>query len=123
MDKDHIFQHAQLMFLNGAGRKAVMEYLTENGVPEAETGTMATEAYKAVREEIQQKKLESGQENANIGEDLENQKDGDGMGAITFGALALIAGIIATTHTDRIWYGAIMVGAISLISGLFKRLG
>ena len=123
MDKDHIFQHAQLMFLNGAGRKAVMEYLTENGVPEAETGTMATEAYKAVREEIQQKKLESGQENANIGEDLENQKDGDGMGAITFGALALIVGIIATTHTDRIWYGAIMVGAISLISGLFKRLG
>lgn len=122
MEKDQLFNHAQKMFITGAGRKAVMDFLKENGVPDNEVGNMATEAYKSVREKIQQMKIEAGQENANVGEvpSGESSGGGGGVGSMVIGFLLLGGGIVLTMATDRIWYGAMAVGLFSIVGGIVK---
>lgn len=110
------------MFLQGAGRKVVMDFLTANGMSDAESSSTATEAYKSVRQTIQEMKAAAGMENANPGERAQAQSSGDGIGAILIGILLIIGGVVATMSTDSIWYGAILVGAVSLIKGFAQRM-
>jgi len=66
---------------------------------------MATDAYKAVKEERREM----------IQEDVGEEKKG-GKTNIIIGALILFAGIIATMTTTSIWYGAMIVGVVKMNS-------
>ena len=113
MEENQIFEQAQQMFLNGAGRKAVMDFIEENGIAENESGSIASKAYQSVKEQINQKRL---QESAKLKEEGRRS----GIGSIGIGALLLVGGIIATMATNRVWYGAMAVGAISLVKGIVQ---
>ena len=110
MEHAQVSKVAQAMFLKGAGRKAVIDFLAENGVTGNEAETMATEAYKAVKPLREAALKEKHAEPKPVG--------GGGIGSIAIGAILIIGGLIATMSTDRIWYGAMIVGAIALFKGI-----
>ena len=109
MNENQLLETAQSMFLNNSGRKEVIEFFNKNGINGQEAETMATDAYKAVKEERKEM----------IQEEVVEEKKG-GKNSIIIGTLILLAGIIATMTTDSIWYGAMIVGVISMISGIAK---
>lgn len=109
MSENQNFQIAQLMFLQGSGRKDVIDSLRKNGVAEERLEGMATEAYLSIKDQRQ-----------NMIEETYEEESGGGAGSIILGAVFLIGGVAATMGTDRIWYGAMIVGALMVFRGLAK---
>lgn len=112
MEKTQLMETAQLLFLQGSGRKTVIELFTNNGFASEEANTMATEAYRAVKDERMAQVETTHEDEATSG--------GSSIGSLLLGLVIMGGGIIATMTTDRIWYGAIFVGFITIISGLVK---
>jgi len=105
MNENQLLETAQSMFLNNSGWKEVIQFFNENGINGDQAETMATDAYKAVKEERREM----------IQEDVGEEKKG-GKTNIIIGALILFAGIIATMTTTSIWYGAMIVGVVKMNS-------
>jgi len=107
---------ASNMFLKGAGRKDVIDFLAQNGVETQAAETMATSAYLAVKDQLK----------AIVDKQLGEQATGGGSTgilSILIGIVLIAGGTIATMSTDSIFYGAIGVGVITLFQGLFSRGG
>ena len=113
MISDEIRQQAQMMFLQEAGRKNVIDFLNQNGVQGDDAEKEATAAFLAIKDQ-RQTAIEARAE-----AEAEEQK-GSPV-SIALGFLLMIGGVIATLTTDSIWYGAILVGAFMAGSGLIKR--
>lgn len=113
MDENQIATTAQLMFLQGKGRKDVIDFFNEKGITGEAAETQATNAYLAVKDKRQEMlEIESGA----------TEEKGGGMGSILIGVLFLGGGIAATAASDSIWYGAMIVGVISIMSGIAKSV-
>lgn len=110
MNEKQISETAQLMFLQNSGRKDVIDFLATNNIIGEQAETIATNAYLAIKD----------QRHAMI-ETQEVQKAKGGMGTIIFGAVIMIAGIVASMNSDTLWYGAILVGLITVIQGIASR--
>ncbi len=115
MENTELQKLASLMFLRGAGRKDVIDFLAENGVEAAATEKMATDAYMAVKE--QRKEIVEEQ----VGAQAATGGGSGGVISIVIGLVLMIGGIAATMASDSIFYGAIGVGAITFFQGLASR--
>jgi positive regulator of sigma E activity len=107
MNENQLLESSKLMFLQNSGRKDEIDFLTQNGILEEKAEIMATDAYRAIKDQrkemIQEVEVE---EKKSVGK------------SVIIGFLILIAGIIATMVTDRIWYGAMIVGVIAIAKGV-----
>jgi len=110
MNENQIMETAQSMFLQNSGRKEVINFLIENGISKENAESMATEAYRAIKD--QRKEMMQVEE-------VEERKSTSK--SVIIGALILLAGIIATMTTDRIWYGAMIIGVITMVSGTSRK--
>lgn len=110
MNEQQINETIQLMFLQNSGRKDVIDFLAANNIEGEKAETMATNAYLAIKDQRQ----------AMI-ETQEVQREKGGIGTIIFGAVIMIAGIVASMNSDTLWYGAIIVGFITVIQGIVSR--
>lgn len=114
-----MMNQARKMFLENKGRKDVILFFKMQGVDSDKAETMATEAYKSIRE-VRKAMMEAAQSGGGGSTTASAPKEGQG-GAIIQLALGLIicfAGIIATMSTTSIWYGAIIVGGMMALKGL-----
>lgn len=115
MENTDLRKAASLMFLQGAGRKDVIDFLNENGVGEEDAEKMATSSYMAVKD--QRKAIVEQQ----LGTQAQASGGSGGIVSILIGILLIGGGIAASMGTDRFFYGAILVGVITLFQGLFAR--
>ena len=113
MNETQIQQAAQTMFLNGSGRKDVINFLTQNGISEDRVDDMATNAYLAIKDQRMQM-IETA--------DGDTAGSGNGTTSIAIGALLLVGGIVATMASNRIWYGAMIIGAVMIFKGIGKSM-
>ncbi len=114
MDNTELQKVSALMFLQGAGRKHVIDFLGENGVESETAEEMATTAYMSVKD----------QRKAIVEEQLDHKastSSGGGVLSIIIGLVLIVGGIAATMASDSIFYGAIGVGVITLFQGLARN--
>ena len=110
MNEKQITETAQLMFLQNSGRKDVIDFLAANNIVGEQAETIATNAYLAIKEQRHE-----------MIETQEDQKAKGGIGTIIFGAVIMVAGIVASMNSDTLWYGAILVGLVTVIQGIASR--
>lgn len=120
LDRTQIMNEARKMFLANKGRRDVITYFKMKGIEEAEAESMATEAYKSIREIRQAMIAEAQNNNGNTGY-AQPASSGSSSGAIISIVLGLIicgGGLAASMGTDRIFYGAVLVGGGMVLKGI-----
>ena len=113
MEKDKVLEMASFMFLQGAGRKQVIEFFAEHGISGDEAETAATDAYLKIKD--QRKELLEATEQAN-----KKQARNEGMKEIGIGILMILGSGAVLLATGRLFYIVLVMGFISLIVGLAK---
>lgn len=99
MEKADLIKSASEMFLRGAQRKAVIEFLNKNGIDGEEAETSATEAFSLVKSQRKEARHTAGQSK------------------MAFGALLFFGGIGLSMFTNNVFYGAIFIGIVTMGAG------
>ena len=108
MRKEDLLEQAKIMFLNNAGRKEVLAYFESNDLAGEEAETLATDAFKSIRDE-RRKTLE---------QNTKKENRGSGLSSLLFGVgIVVVTGAIAYV-TDYLFYVAFLIGFFMIIRGL-----
>ena len=123
MDHNEMMNHARKMFLANKGRRDVITFFQLQGVPQFEAESMATEAYKSIRE-VRQAMIEEAQNNSGGNNYAQpTSSSGSNGGAIISIVLGLIicgGGLAASMGTNTIFYGAVLVGGGMFLKGIIE---
>lgn len=109
MSTSQAFKEAQALFLNGHGRKAVIEFLHEQDITGEEAENIATQAYQSIQGDLDEKAAAE-----------EDKAFGGPWGKMAIGVLAL--GIVAfgIVKLDRLLPIVLLIGLIFLGDGVWR---
>jgi len=116
LDENQILQLSQKMYLEGAGRKDVMEFMESNGMASEKIDQAATDSYLAVRDE--RKKIVAAEQKIAKSEGRKS-----GMLTMAGGAAIMVITVGILLSTGRLFYVALIIGFLTFMKGVASFAG